>query len=181
MRGRDGATHSWAARGRRRERAGRPARREAPAAARGVDARRRTSVLRGRARRRGLGREPACLGQKAVAGLRLPASQGTPQPRSAGDDAERIRTPLRDRVARRRPVRTSSGRRRRGDGAGEHFARALATRARARALARTGLRRRDVRGLRPSRGGTARGAPADGSRGSARSIVTARPERRGAW
>ena len=101
---------------------------------------------------------------RAVAGLRLPASQGTAEPRSARHDAERIRTPLRARVARRRPVRTSSGRRRRGDGARERLACALATRSRARALARAGVRRRDVRGLRPSRGGTARRAPARGSR-----------------
>ena len=66
MRGRDGATHSWAARDRRRERTGRPACREAPAAARGVDARWWASVLCGRARRRGLGREPTRVGRKLL-------------------------------------------------------------------------------------------------------------------
>ena len=153
QRGRDGATHSWAARGRRRERTGRTACCEAPAAARGVDARPWSSMLCGRARRRGLGHEPACVGPKAVAGVCLPASQGTAESRSARDEAGRVRAPLRAGVPRRRPVRRSSRRRGQGNGARESLARALATRSRARALARVGLCRCDVRGLRPSRGG----------------------------
>ena len=82
--------------------------RKASAAARGVDARSWSSVLHRCARRRGLGPKPARVGPKAVAGLRVSASQGAAAQRSARHEPARIRASPGARVTRCRSVRTSS-------------------------------------------------------------------------